>query len=124
MRLACGEGNGVRLGERTSQNTASIARTAMNVVICRTFLRSVLLWVIDRQGMVTDRSYKYRPLIDRVGIWRFAGVSDTQMGPRSMRAILSHLLIASAGSPCILLKRRTPATTRSEQLREKVRRTW
>jgi hypothetical protein len=77
MRLACGEGNGVRLGERTSQNTASIARTAMNVVICRTFLRSVLLWVIDRQGMVTDRSYKYRPLIDRVGIWRFASISAT-----------------------------------------------
>jgi hypothetical protein len=29
---------------------------------------------IDRQGMVTDRSHKYRPLIDRVEMWWFAGL--------------------------------------------------
>ena len=29
-------------------------------------MRSVLLWVIDSQKMVTDHSHKYRPLIDRV----------------------------------------------------------
>jgi hypothetical protein len=33
-------------------NTDRIARTTMNVVICRTFMRSVLLWVIDPQRMV------------------------------------------------------------------------
>ena len=42
----------------------SIARSAANIAICRIFLRSVLLWVIDRQGMVTDRHDKYRPRID------------------------------------------------------------
>ena len=50
------------------QNSARIARTVFNVAVCRTFLRSVLLWVIDpqrmvtdRHGMDTDRSHKYRP---------------------------------------------------------------
>ena len=43
------------------QNTARIARTAMIVVICRAFLRSVLLLVIARQWIITDRSRKYRP---------------------------------------------------------------
>jgi hypothetical protein len=39
------------------------------------FLRLVLLWVIDRQGMVTDRHDKYRPRIDRLEMSRFAGFS-------------------------------------------------
>jgi hypothetical protein len=34
-----------------------------------------LLWVIDRQGMVTDRYDKYRPRIDRLEMSRFAGFS-------------------------------------------------
>jgi hypothetical protein len=38
-------------------------------------MRSVLLWVIDPQRMVTDRHVKYRPLIDRLGMSRFAGLS-------------------------------------------------
>jgi hypothetical protein len=57
------------------QNTVRIARTVGNVVICRTFLRSVLLWVIDRHGMDTDRHDRYRPRIDRLEMSRFAGLS-------------------------------------------------
>ena len=43
---------------RTPQNTARIDRTARNGVFCRTFMRAVLLWVIDPRRMVTDRSHK------------------------------------------------------------------
>jgi hypothetical protein len=43
MRLNSGEGNGASLAGRTSQSTARIARTIGVVLICRTFLRSVLL---------------------------------------------------------------------------------
>ena len=50
-------------------------------------MRSVLPWVIDLHGMVTDRSHKYRPLIDRVGMWWFAGISAPQRKPRSMRSV-------------------------------------
>jgi hypothetical protein len=74
VRLNRGEGHGASLAERTSQNTARIVRTVVNVSICRTFLRSVLLLVIDRQGMDTDRSHKYRTLIDHVEMWWFAGI--------------------------------------------------
>jgi hypothetical protein len=62
---------------RPRKSTDRIARTARNVVFCRTFLRSVLLWVIDRHGMDTDRSHKDRPLIDRIEMWWFAGISAT-----------------------------------------------
>jgi hypothetical protein len=72
---------------KTWQNTARIARTTVNVAICRTFLRSVLLWVIDRQGMVTDRSRKYRPLIDSLQMSRFAALSSSIHMPRSMRSV-------------------------------------
>jgi hypothetical protein len=41
MRLNCGKDNGVRLAGRTLQDIARIARTAMNVVICRSFLRAI-----------------------------------------------------------------------------------
>jgi protein tyrosine phosphatase (PTP) superfamily phosphohydrolase (DUF442 family) len=57
------------------QDTARIARTAHSVAFCRTFLRSVLLWVIDRHGMDTDRHDKYRPRIDRLEVSRLAGLS-------------------------------------------------
>jgi hypothetical protein len=66
MRLNCGEGNGVSLAGRTPRSTARIARTLINAPVCRTFLRSVLMWVIGRHGMITDRSQKHRPLTDRV----------------------------------------------------------
>jgi hypothetical protein len=66
MRLNYGEDNGVRLAGGTSQSAARIARTLINAPVCRTFLRSVLMWVIGRHGMITDRSHKYRPLTDRV----------------------------------------------------------
>jgi hypothetical protein len=75
MRLASAEGKGVSLARRTSQRTDRIARTAHNVAVCRYFLRSVILWVIDPQRMVTDRHVKYRPRIDRLEISRFAGLS-------------------------------------------------
>jgi hypothetical protein len=60
MRLSCGEVNGASLAGRTSQDTDRMARTVFNVSICRTFVRSVLLQAIDRHGMDTDRSQKYR----------------------------------------------------------------
>jgi hypothetical protein len=47
-------------------NGARTTRIIDNMVICRTFLRSVLLWVIDPQRRVTDRHIKYRPRIDRL----------------------------------------------------------
>jgi hypothetical protein len=50
-----------RIRQRIVQSTVRIARIMINAPICRTFLRLVLLWVIDRQGMVTDRHDKYRP---------------------------------------------------------------
>lgn len=49
MRLAYGEDEGVRLDGRTSHDTARIARTAMNVVICGYFVRSIMLCFTDRQ---------------------------------------------------------------------------
>jgi hypothetical protein len=52
------------------QNTDRMARTVHNVALSRTFVRSVLLQAIDRHGMDTDRSQKYRTLMDRVGMWR------------------------------------------------------
>jgi hypothetical protein len=55
MRLNGGEGNGVSLAGRTSQSISRIDRTVVNLAICRTFSRAVLLLVIARQGMVTDR---------------------------------------------------------------------
>jgi hypothetical protein len=64
-----------------------IDRTARNVGVCRYFLRSVLLWVIDRQGMITDRHYKYRPRIDRLEMSRFAALSPSFSSLRPVRAI-------------------------------------
>jgi hypothetical protein len=78
MRLNRGEGNGVRLARGTSLNTDRIARSAANIAICRIFLRLVLLWVIDRQGMATDRYDKYRPRIDRLEMSGFAGLSRSR----------------------------------------------
>jgi hypothetical protein len=54
-------------------NTARIDRTARKVLISRSFMRSVLSIVYQPPGSITDRSRKYRLLIDRVGMWRFAG---------------------------------------------------
>jgi hypothetical protein len=59
----------------------------MNVVICRTFLRSVLLWVIDPQRVVTDRHVKYRSRIDRLEISRFAGLSPSRELLRSVWSV-------------------------------------
>jgi hypothetical protein len=62
---------------QASRNTVRTARSGANIgtcEICRIFLRLVLLWVIDRQEMVTDRAHKYRPLIDRLEICCLAAV--------------------------------------------------
>ena len=40
---------------KIQQNADRIARTLNAGLICRTLLRSVFMWMIDRQGMVTDR---------------------------------------------------------------------
>ena len=52
----------------TRKDTDRTARIAVNIAICSTFSRLVLLWVIDRQRTVTDRCPKYRPRIDRLGM--------------------------------------------------------
>jgi hypothetical protein len=58
------------------QNIDRIARTLINAPVRRTFLRSALLWVLDSQGMVTDRHSKnHHPRIDRLEVSRFAGLS-------------------------------------------------
>ena len=72
---------------KTWQNTDRIARTAGKVGVYGTFVRSVLRWVIDRQGMVTDRHDKYRPRIDRTVIRVLAGLSPSIRLPRSVRAV-------------------------------------
>ena len=48
------------------------------MAVCRDFVRAVLSQGIDRHGMDTDRSHKDRPLIDRVEMWWFAGISAPQ----------------------------------------------
>jgi hypothetical protein len=73
--------------QRISQNTARIDRIMINAPICRTFLRAVLLWVLDRQGMVTDRHDKYRPRIDRLEMSRFAGLLFPLRLSRSIRSV-------------------------------------
>ena len=45
------------------------------VLISRDYVLAVLLWCIDRQLTVTDRSRKYRLLIDRLEMSCFAGLS-------------------------------------------------
>jgi hypothetical protein len=50
---------------KTSQNTARIARIAVNVAICRSFVRSILPWVIDRSDGFIAHRRKYRPRINR-----------------------------------------------------------
>jgi hypothetical protein len=62
---------------KTWQNTARIARTVLNVAVCRAFLRATLREVIDRQWIVIDRSSKNRPPTDRVGIRCLAGISSS-----------------------------------------------
>ena len=69
------------------QNTARIARIVLNVSICRTFVRSVSSIVYRLPGTITDRPRKYRPLIDRVGMWRFAALSSSIHMPRSVRSV-------------------------------------
>jgi hypothetical protein len=63
-------------------------------------MRSVLLWVMDRQGIVTDRNRKYRPRIDRLEMSRFAGLSPRYWSPRSVFWLV--LLMAYDRSPCIV----------------------
>ena len=53
MRLTCVEGNGASLAGRTSQSTARIACTIGVVLICRTFLRSVLFPLSNANGRVS-----------------------------------------------------------------------
>jgi|SRR5215211_5108344 hypothetical protein len=60
---------------KTPQNTDRIARTVFNVAVCRAFLRSVLSIVYRPPGTITDRSRKYRPLIDRTEMLLFSGCS-------------------------------------------------
>ena len=57
------------------QSIARIDRTDRKGVFCRSFSWAVLLLVIDRQWIITDRSRKYRPLIDHVEMCCLAGPS-------------------------------------------------
>ena len=45
-----------RIHQRIVQNTVRIARIMINAPICRTFLRAVLLWVIESSGPSRTRS--------------------------------------------------------------------
>ena len=73
-----------------------IVRTLMNVVICRTFGRSVLLATITRGRIVIDRFHKYRPRIDRLEMGSFAGLSCSLRSLRSVfRGNLTLLLAFS-----------------------------
>jgi hypothetical protein len=51
---------------KTWQNTARIARTVLNVAVCRAFLRSVLCWLSPADGRISTVPTIYRPLIDRM----------------------------------------------------------
>jgi hypothetical protein len=66
------------------QSSDRIARTLINAPVCRTFLRSVSLWVIDRQELDTDRYHKCRP----PGNEPFRRTFPRKWSPRSMRALL------------------------------------
>ena len=59
----------------------------MNVVICRTFLRSVPSIVYRLRETITDRSRKYHPRIDRLEMSRFAGLSSPPWLLRSVRSV-------------------------------------
>jgi hypothetical protein len=61
--------------KNSPQSIARIDRTFVNIAICRAFLRATLQEVIDRQWIVIDRHDRYRPLIDRMEMSRFAGLS-------------------------------------------------
>jgi hypothetical protein len=76
MRLNCAEGNDVCLAGRTLQSIVCIACTVFNVSICRTFLRAVLLLVVDRQWIITARSRRYRPHGGHMEIGGLAGLSS------------------------------------------------
>jgi hypothetical protein len=57
------------------QSTDRIARTVLNIAVCRTFMRSVLTVIITNVGDLSPASPKYRPQIDRLEMSRFAGLS-------------------------------------------------
>jgi hypothetical protein len=57
------------------QNTARIARAIGNAAVCRTFMRSVLCWLSPADGRISTVLTIYRPLIDRLEMWWFAGIS-------------------------------------------------
>ncbi len=84
MRLNCREGNDASLAERTSRITARIARTVFNVVVCTTFVRSVLTFLSPAAALLPTTAMS----ADRRRIRRFAGLSTLICPLRSMRAIL------------------------------------
>jgi hypothetical protein len=91
----------------STQYTDRIARTIDNLLICSDFVRSVLYPAIARRRWVIDRSYNYRPLSDRVGMWRFAGFYAAWWNLRSVRSVFwPALLMAHGRSPCSLLPER------------------
>jgi hypothetical protein len=81
------EVDGKGLCNKAWQNTARIDRTVRKVLISRDFVRAVLSRGIHRQWIVTDRSHKYRPRIDRQRSPQFAGLSSSARCPRSVRSI-------------------------------------
>ena len=58
-------------------------------------MRSVLVWVIDPQRMVTDRHIKYRPRIDRLQMSRSAGLSsDGEQNTTNLRMEITAACVA------------------------------
>jgi hypothetical protein len=64
----------------TPESTARIARTVLNVAVCRPFILSVLYPAIDHHD-------KYRPRIVRLEMCRFAGLSSSTWSLRSVRSM-------------------------------------
>jgi hypothetical protein len=81
-------------------------------------VRAVMLLVIARRRKVIDRPHRYRPLIDRVEMWLFAGMSAPWWKLRAIRSILLWVSCATGlksqagtlGEPSGAVARRALAT--------------
>ena len=89
---------------KTWQSTARIARTVLNVAVCRTFMRSVLTVIITRVGGSIARISQIATACLTSEIGGFAGFLTLQRWPRSVRSVfwpaLPMALIALRVSFC------------------------
>ncbi len=76
---------------KTWQNTARIARIIDNMVICRTFVRSVFFITTTRGDGFIDRSPQIATADLMYGVGALAGLSYTSMVARSLRSVSYEL---------------------------------